>query len=289
MDFYLSKLLLSISFICFSVICNAQETTAMQLHGVVKDKDSGFYLSYVSIGIQNKGIGTVSDSTGKFSIQIEQEQLNDSLLFSIVGYESKKIAVRDMISAGANVVIVLQQKITQLSEITIGQHQVVETVGRQSNSKAVQFSFINKNAKETCLGSEIGMKIKPDKLPAMIQDFNWNLSGNNLASIKFRINVYSLKNNFPDTLITRDEIYVDVTNAKTGWNKIDLTPYQIIVKDDFVISLEWVENSVSTTVKPQVLIPGGLSFSTTSYYRLASQDKWKKGAAAVSYYVTLVH
>ena len=260
------------------------------ISGMIMEKGSSQSLAYVSIGIPDKSLGTVADSTGHFTMIIQKENLTDSLLISLVGYESRKVSISEFV-ANNNHIIELSRKYYELQEIVIGnkQQMVSEVAGRKSDGRTLQFSFIDKNAKANCLGSEIGMKIKPGKVPAILQDFNWNFSGNNLASIKFRVNVYSLKNNLPDTLLSRSEIYTTVTNSKTGWNKVDLTAYHITVNSDFVISLEWVENSVNENEKPKVLLPGGISFSNTSYFRLASQDKWRKGSVIISFNVTLLH
>jgi len=260
------------------------------ISGMIMEKGSSQSLAYVSIGIPDKSLGTVADSTGHFAMIIQKENLTDSLLISLVGYESRKVSISEFV-ANNNHIIELSRKYYELQEIVIGnkQQMVSEVAGRKSDGRTLQFSFIDKNAKANCLGSEIGMKIKPGKVPAILQDFNWNFSGNNLASIKFRVNVYSLKNNLPDTLLSRSEIYTTVTNSKTGWNKVDLTAYHITVNSDFVISLEWVENSVNENEKPKVLLPGGISFSNTSYFRLASQDKWRKGSVIISFNVTLLH
>ena len=260
------------------------------ISGMIMEKGSSQSLAYVSIGIPDKSLGTVADSTGHFTMIIQKENLTDSLLISLVGYESRKVSISEFV-ANNNHIIELSRKYYELQEIVIGnkQQMVSEVAGRKSDGRTLQFSFIDKNAKANCLGSEIGMKIRPGKVPAILQDFNWNFSGNNLASIKFRVNVYSLKNNLPDTLLSRSEIYTTVTNSKTGWNKVDLTAYHITVNSDFVISLEWVENSVNENEKPKVLLPGGISFSNTSYFRLASQDKWRKGSVIISFNVTLLH
>ncbi len=276
---------------CFSQTpVDDNKTNTITLRGIIMEKDSNQSLAYVSIGIPGKSQGTVADSTGHFTMIIQKENLTDTLLISLVGYESRYVSIRDIV-AGNKIIIELIKKYYELQEVVIGNVQglVSEVAGRKSDGKALQFSFIDKNAKANCLGSEIGVKIKPGKTPALLQDFNWNLSGNNLESIKFRVNVYSLKNNLPDTLLSNDEIYVMVTNAKTGWNKIDLTPYHITVNADFVISLEWVENSVNEKETPKVFLPGGISLSNTSYFRLKSQDKWKKGSVSISFYVTLLH
>ena len=45
---------------------------------------------------------------------------------------------------------------------------------------------------------------------------------NNFSKIKLRVNIYSLKSNFPDKQLLNMDLYVDVVDSKTGWSKVHL-------------------------------------------------------------------
>ena len=60
--------------------------------GKVTD-DKGIPLPYANIGLYEKNVGTLSDPDGTFEITLPASSTNDSLIFSTVGYETKKIAV----------------------------------------------------------------------------------------------------------------------------------------------------------------------------------------------------
>ena len=264
------------------------KSKSFTLQGKVKDKDDDSSLAYVSIGILNKPIGIVSDSNGDFTLTIGAESLEDTLQISRVGYLSKKIVAHELIPSKAIIVIPLLKKVLLLDPVfVVKKGRFTEIAGRQSNGKFLQVSICAKNKKDLSLGSEVGMKIRPKHIPALLKDLNWFLSGNNFDKIKFRINVYSLMDNLPDSLIFNKDIYWDVTNSRTGWIKVDLESYLIRVNGDFVISLQWVDSKISVKEDPLALIPASISLFNTSYFRLASQDKWRKFGARLSYYVSM--
>ena len=57
-------------------------------------------------------------------------------------------------------------------------------------------------------------------------------------------------------------------------NFVDLTPFGIIVKEDVIVSVEWIEHSENgDTLNLPIIIP---SFSSTHFYKLGSQNRWEK-------------
>jgi CarboxypepD_reg-like domain len=259
------------------------------LKGIIMEEGSKTPLIYVNIGILNKPIGTVSDTLGNYSLTINQENITDTLQVSSVGYVTKKIAVNTLIQA-SDKTIRLTKKITVLQEVVVSNKKgISETVGRESDGKFIQISLHNKTSVDETIGSELGIKVKVKKGGATLKDFNWYMSANNFNSIKFRVNIYALKNNMPDTLISNKEIFITVENFKTGWTKIDLTPYNIAVNNDFVITLQWVESKMDKKENPVTIIPVAFSFSKNCYARVASQDKWKRVGIKPSCFVTLLY
>ncbi len=260
------------------------------LKGKILDVENNLPLSYTSIGILDKPLGTLSDSAGNYSFTVGKENLSDTVQISVVGYYPKKITAGELLQANEKV-IRLTVKITLLDDvvITAGKRNTV-IVGRQSASKLFQVSVHNKKTADETIGSEMGMKMKTRKTGATIQNFNWYLSANNFKLIKFRVNVYALKNDLPDTLISNQPIFVTIADFKTGWTKIDLTPYNIKVNGDFIITLQWVEGKMEKKENPVTIVPVAITpFSKNCYVRIASQDKWKRLGATLSCFVTLVY
>jgi hypothetical protein len=260
----------------------------IQLHGMVMNPASAKPVPFASIGIPGTPVGTIAAADGQFDLFIGNEYLEDSLKVSSVGFASQTTAIRQLEKIKGSIVINLTENVFPLKEVRVSnKFQQTIIVGRQSSGKLIQVSIIPKGDKAPVIGAESGLKIQVKHYPALLSNFNFYLSANNLKHIKFRLNIYSLKNNLPDTLLFNKEVYIDIKDFKTGWNQVDLSAYDIIVTADFAITLQWVDYNRDLAQQPKILVPGALSFSHTTYFRLASQDKWKSVKMNASFFATL--
>ena len=140
------------------------------------------------------------------------------------------------------------------------------------------------------MGSEMGMRYNTKHKNATLKDFNFNISANNFNYIKYRINIYSVKYDMPDTLISNKQIFMTVDNLKTGWTKVDLEPFNIKVNRNFIVTVQWIESRKVKKENPITIIPVAITpFSKNCYVRIASQDKWKKVGMKLSNFVTLIY
>lgn len=72
--------------------------TQQKITGLVEDDETGTPVSFASV-TSEKGLGMMTDSSGKFSFIIrKQSRLNDSIMISATGYSSRKFAVRDLLN-----------------------------------------------------------------------------------------------------------------------------------------------------------------------------------------------
>ena len=86
--------------------------------GKIIDKDTKSMISYVNIGIKNKGVGTVSNESGLFNLVLtENISSNDMIVFSHLGYKTKKYSVSSLLK-GENF-IELIPSITNLEEVIV--------------------------------------------------------------------------------------------------------------------------------------------------------------------------
>jgi hypothetical protein len=273
-----------------SIFSQSLTKDGIPVKGKIIQQENNQPLSYVSIGVLNKPLGTLTDTLGDFNFQISQENLADTLQISLVGYFSKKIVVKDFIESKENT-IKLDVKITELAEVVVTNTKTnTESIGRQGSGKFIQVSIHNKKSAVETIGSEMGMRYKTKQRNATLKDFNFNISGNNFNFIKYRINIYSVKDNMPDTLIYNKQIFMTIDNFKTGWTKVNLEPYNIKVNQDFIVTVQWVEGRMDKKENPITMIPIAITlFSKNCYARIASQDKWKKVGINLSNFVTLTY
>ena len=274
------------------VIAQQASTEKISIAGQVSDKSTHQLLAYVSVGVLNKPQGTVSDSLGKFSFSISNEYYSDTLQISMVGYYPVRISVRDFMNA-SNKNIQLAENISQLSDVIVqsGPSKTnTEIIGKQSTGKFTQVSIHNKSGVEETIGSEMGMRYKIEKPDALLKNFNFYISANNFNSIKFRINIYSVKNDLPDNLICNKQIITNLDNFKTGWTKVDLESFTIKVKEDIIVTVQWVESRMDKKEIPVTIVPVTMTlFAKNCYVRVASQDKWKRMGMKVSSFITIAY
>lgn len=262
--------------------------TTVQLKGLIVDEETNLPLVYASIGILNRPVGTISDTLGNYFFEISNENLYDTLQVSYAGYETKMLLLSEFLQQ-SDKTIKLTKRIISLQEVVLSNKSgKEETFGRKAEGKLMQVSLHNKSSADMTVGSEMGLRVKP-KSSALLKSVNWYISANNFRNIKFRVNIYSVKNNMPHSLFTDEQIFGSVGDFKTGWIQLDLEPYNIKVKDDFIIAIQWVESKTDSEDKPVTMIPAAVSFSKDTYVRIASQDKWKRMGIKLSYYVTVVY
>lgn len=237
------------------------------LKGKVIDVQTKQPIAYVNLGIPNKNIGTVSRLDGSFQIAANS---NDIIEVSMIGYENKEyLSVKDG-KDNAVAVIEIKPKANTLQEVVVTAKTLpIRTLGNTTTSH-----FFNIGLPLKFLGFEIGIVIKPGKRPALLKSFNFNVSENHLDSAIFRLNIYSLKNGQPFENILSDNILLHVSN-QAGRYHIDLSNYKIILKEDALISLEWIDGGKSSNERGVLFLSAAL-FNSSTWHRTTSLGKWTK-------------
>ncbi|MCF2447401.1 carboxypeptidase-like regulatory domain-containing protein [Dyadobacter sp. CY345] len=82
-----------LSLFAFNITCAQTNTGQIELKGVLVDEKDRTPLSYVNIGVLNKSLITISNTTGRFSLNLKEENLTDKLQISRIGYHTIKVFV----------------------------------------------------------------------------------------------------------------------------------------------------------------------------------------------------
>jgi hypothetical protein len=235
--------------------------------GIVLDSTFNTPLSYVNIGIINKGEGTVSNTKGDFELQLAERYFKDSIRISMIGYKAQTYLVKDFKQKIKNEPrIFLAEKLESLDEVVISNKKLKKRIlGNRTKSKMITDGFDWDK-----LGSEAGIVIKIKKSPTYIKSFQTHIALSGHDELKFRLNFYTVKNGLPFKNITKENIIL-TSNIKEGTLSVDLSEYNIVMEEDFFVSLEWIENFGD----------GNLQFSmglwgSPAIYRYTSQDRWEK-------------
>lgn len=267
--------------------CYSQEKV---INGEIKDIENKTLLQYVNIGIANKGVGTVSNSKGIFSLRLNEKiKENDTITFSYIGYKTKKIVLTELNQS--NNIVELESEINNLNEIVvIFVKPKPKKFGRSSKGFGLMhsnfYSFYEKNVDDR-LSKEIGMKFKLKK-DCKINDLNFNITSNEFKSLKFRLNFYKIENGLPSKIIVEKDIIFEIKDGFIGWYNLDLKPFEIYLDkemEDIAITIQWVESVKRNEKSKYFSISTAMSTTETSFFREKAMDNWKKSGQSLSFYL----
>lgn len=256
--------------------------TAQTLKGTLKDATTGEPVPYVNIGVLNKNIGTVSGDDGIFTLPVPEGHSADTLRLSMLGYKTKEYTVATFAKQlASNSEIKMDQKVTELKEVVVSNRKSgTKLLGNKTESKSVTAAFTSNK-----LGNEVGTVMRIKGNMALLKTFAASIASDDNPPVKMRLNFYSLKKGMPDKLIINENIIVEVPKG-SGKLVVDLTPYNIMVEDDFFASLEWIEDSPDSK---RIWFSAAL-FATPIIARETSQGNWTKmSIAGVGFTVDTVY
>ncbi|MFD0763351.1 carboxypeptidase-like regulatory domain-containing protein [Mucilaginibacter lutimaris] len=268
----MKRILFAALFILPSLFANAQVC-----EGFVKDAKTNQPLPYVNVGIIGKSVGTVTDSAGRYKLNLTGHE-NDSLKLSMIGYAPAIYKIASF-ATDAHKTILLQPSTTQLKEVRVSNRKWKEGIlGNDSKSDNSNAGF-----RSNRLGYEIGTVIKIKKKPTYLKQFNVHITDAPAYPVKLRLNFYSLNKGMPDQLLQNQNIYVDVMPGQKDI-QVDLQPYSIYVDNNFFVSLEWIANSKGRGLMFSAYL--SIFGSGAVISRETSQASWEKvGIAGIAFNV----
>lgn len=257
--------------LCFNIqfgICQ------VDLVGQVIDAATEEPLPYVNIGLVNQNIGTVTDEAGYFELEVPGNGFADATLrFSMIGFEPQDFTLQEYRDQKI-LTIPLQEKATALEEVVLttkrNKYQT-KILGNKTTSQLIYAAFTTNK-----LGNEMGFLVRGRKNPMILKKFNVSLVENDYGPIRFRLNFYDLKDGLPNETLLNENIIVE-TDIQSGIVSKDLTPYEIVIDQDFFVAIEWIED-----LGPGKLFFSGGFFGSPLIAREVSQGTWSKvGSASV--------
>lgn len=202
------------------------------INGQVIDRVTEEALPYVNIGVVELGIGTVSDKWGEFSLQIS-EGTADSVLFSAVGYSSRKVAITDLMD---NEKIWLASRSYEMQSF-----EVVDKGGGRDKTFGIKKGFPAgyTNLASNKPGDEIGTPIKIRK-PTYLKRANFTIDRESGDSMIYRVNIYEFNDGEIGRNLVSENVLLEGVQ-KQGVVSVDLTPFELVVSEDVLLTLENIQ------------------------------------------------
>lgn len=272
--------LFSIYFLFLSHIVFCQDF----FKGQVINKTTGEIVPYVNIGFIEKGVGTISNKEGNFSLKTTSEiKLNDTITFSCIGYKTKEIDCKQLTQVNK---VYLQPDTVFLEAVNISSKakgsrpHKPKKLGKAHKVLAFFHNYfhIYGKAEPDNLGRERGMIFKLKK-NCDLQALNFHIGSNQYKSVKFRLHFYTIENGKPKALISdHKEIIFTVKDQFRGWHQLDLKPYSIQFDksaENIGVTLQWVDSEKTDENSKYFSISAALASKPHHLSRDEVMGKWK--------------
>lgn len=265
----------------------AQENS---ISGEIKDAKNNSNLDYVNIGISDKNTGTISDVKGNFNLKLNDKVTpNDTIIFSHIGFETKKILVSQLKSDHNK--IILEPSENTLKEVVV---QFKKPKSKQFGRSAKGLSLMHANffyamdkTIDDRLSREKGMQFKIKK-DCKVNDFNFNITANDFKTVKFRLNFYKVENDLPSKIIVEKDILFEVKDGFRGLYTLDLKPYDIYLDKEMgeiAVTIQWIESVKKDEKSKFFAISTAMSPTETSFYRERNMSTWYKSGQSLTFYL----
>ncbi len=237
-------------------------------------------IPFVNIGFLKLGIGTVSNEDGEFMLEFNPQRIDDDaiLQLSSLGYETKQMEYNSSSSLfNKYFVVQMNPKEVELMEVEVyndGQEFISDNIGYRNNGMKL-YGYWKGN---TALGAELATRIDAIDGLRKLHELQFQVVENLSDSLLLRVNIYNDnggKQRHPGTNLNNSgrSIFCMISGRGKQRITVDLDPYNIVVEDKFIISLELVE--IYGDSQPGLALaatPNGFG----TYRRYASQDKWER-------------
>lgn len=234
-------------------------------------------IGYVNVGIIGRNIGTVSDESGGFTINLDKIDENDSLRFSMIGYESKTILVGNFKEDSAKI-IYLNPSVYDLQEVKVISRKT--RIREIILGNEVDYNVLKSGFSDNSLGSELAIKVHA-KGPVRLQDLNLNVATCTFDSVTYRLNIYQSVSQTEFKNILTEPIYISFSRDKIkNALAFDLRRYSIIIEGNVLIALELYKD----------LGEGSLLFQTefftgSTYHRKTIEGRWIEAPGVIGMYL----
>jgi hypothetical protein len=208
----------------------------VDLTGEIIDYKTNQALPYATIEIFNLKSGTITDKNGIFHLEIKPNDLiTDSLNFSFVGYETKKMSINDFLKTEK--IIKLKEKPIEIGEIKIIPKKYSEIIIGIKDKKPWSKQYSN------LFSGNKGNYIKNKKeKTGWIKSVSYYIHPDGNPTTPFRVRIYDVsKDKKPGKDILNHNLVVSA--KKSGWFTVDVSEYNIpFPENGAFVMMEWINS-----------------------------------------------
>lgn len=129
-----------IYFIILTFSCTNLTAQNIFLKGRVLCNSDSIPIEYVQIYIKQEGIGTVTNKAGKFKLSLNEEFLNDTIIFQHIAYKQLKLSLKDIKQEEQNIFLTPNSHI--INEINIVSQDSLRNIIQQA-TRNIRINYPN--------------------------------------------------------------------------------------------------------------------------------------------------
>jgi hypothetical protein len=212
-----------ILFLLFTAFAQSQ---SIHLKGTILDSRTNQPVAAATVNIAKKNLFYPADNNGKFNFNIDKIANTDTISFSCLGYQTKKVIAKDVLN---NDIVKLSPAVTVLKEVKIGyKTSEITTVGSKMKSED-SWSTVYPNFEQAMFME--GTK----NLKGTIQKVSFYLGNGYVLKFNekgdvtapFRLKLYAVDTDgTPGKELTKDIIIVSA-KKNNSWFDVDMSAYHI--------------------------------------------------------------
>jgi pimeloyl-ACP methyl ester carboxylesterase len=210
------------------------------LEGVVLDQVTQRPVPFATVGVPSQSVGTAANEAGVFRLILPATVSPAAVVVSSVGYEAANVPTW---LAGSQVIRLHPAQVSLGEVVVRGGKMKTKTFGRTGASTfMVARMYTEPDLVSDELAKEQGTIVPVDPY-CVLRDVNFFVAFNRFHSVKFRLQLYSVRQGLPDRPLLRRNIFVDVTQPR-GWVRVDLLADSLVLRglEEVAVTLQWVHS-----------------------------------------------
>lgn len=242
-------------FLLVSLVSFASQAQTVTATGQVLNAQTKEPVPFAILGVPGKAIGTAADEQGRYLLRLPPD-LRDTLIVSCVGFAPYVVAPAQW-QAGQRV-FQLQPLHQVLGGVTIQSRKVqLGKLGRTAEKADVRWmaGSSGKSTVDDEWGWELGTLLTPGRR-SYLEELHVYFTDNKYQLLRFRLNLYTVRGNRPDQLLSTQDVQLLCPPSRTGWLKLDLRPYNIVLSGEPVAAtLQWLQSEKQAPENKYFSIP----------------------------------
>jgi hypothetical protein len=216
-----------------------------KIQGIVVDALNNKAVSFASLSLVKYNQAVLCNENGFFEITVSENQINDSIELSSVGFTKHRYSVKELLQTTQNILL-LHEKPELIDPVIIcARNYKTETVGNDAFF-ALGNIYLDTHGQQTALYIE-----NPKERSGEITNVCFYLSKKGNLTAPFRVHIYQIDSvgNKPGDDILNESLIVK-PKAESGWFTVDLSQFHIsIPQKGFYVAMEGVYPSVYSDPK----------------------------------------